>query len=841
MKENSFTLCNIINVCEAYGNGGSMKRQQLNEKWFMEWNGSLLETDGVPCSMYATLLKHQIIDNPYYRENEKKAMELSRNDCVFRKNFQVEERFLEASAPIVCFEMLDTLADVFLNGTLLGHATNMHRIWKYSVKGLLKAGENEITVKIYSPVEYAEKMIQKRPLWGQDATTLPGYQYIRKAHYMFGWDWGPCLPDMGIYRNVYLYDESEARVETFAMRQEHEAELVKLNIEPEIKGDVSLVSEIKVTLLAPDGRVVEEKAMVDNKAVFDVTEPMLWWPNGFGDANLYTVQVAIYDCDNQLLDQQEQRIGLRTLTVSRDDDEWGQEFCFKVNGVKIFSMGSDYIPEDNIIPHIKHENTRQLLYYCKTANFNCIRVWGGGYYPDNEFYDYCDEFGLIVWQDNLFACAVYLLDEEFEENIRIETEENVRRLRNHASLGLWCGNNEMETAWECWGIPQEEDLMEDYDEMFEHIIKDAVNENDGVTEYWPSSPSSGRRELEANDFNHGDVHYWGVWHNMNHMKDVLNHYFRFCSEYGFEAMPNKKTLDMVLEPEDCNLYSPAMEAHHKCVDGNHKLMYYLGQCLRLPTSFEQLIYATQLMQAEAIRMNVEHMRRHRGRCMGSVYWQLNDSNPTISWSSIDYAQRWKALQYFCKRFYAPVLLSAVEEEGIVKFNISNETRTDFVGKISWRLRDNTSHIVQQGACNVTVSALSAQFVAAEEFTDFFKEERDRRKYYVEYMLEDHNGKVMDSVMQFVEFKHFEYLQPKIVAEYKEDDSEFIITFSANVYAKDVYLDLKHYDCVFSENWFDIHGEREVEIRISKDSISEQIDMDTLKEELEISSIYDIGR
>jgi beta-mannosidase len=327
---------------------------------------------------------------------------------------------------------------------------------------------------------------------------------------------------------------------------------------------------------------------------------------------------------------------------------------------------------------------------------------------------------------------------------------------------------------------------------------------------------------------------------MKPMKDVFNYYFRFCSEYGFEALPNKKTLDTVLLPEDCNLYSPAMEAHHKCVDGNHKLMFYM-QCLRMPTSFEQLIYATQLMQAEAIRMNVEHMRRNRGRCMGSVYWQLNDSNPTVSWSSIDYDRRWKALQYFCKRFYAPVLLSAVEDGDVVQFHISNETRKEFQGKVSWRLRDNRAHVVKEESFEVTVDALSASCVEKADFSDTFRTETDRRKYYVEYLLEDANGKVMDSVMQFVEFKHFEYLEPTIDIAFKENTSEFVLTFSSDVYVKDVCLDLKHKDCVFSDNWFDIHGDRKVEITIEKNSVGQQLTLEELKKELTIMSMYDIGR
>ncbi|MFT4143547.1 MAG: glycoside hydrolase family 2 protein [Mobilitalea sp.] len=818
-----------------------MKKQLITGNWSLELNQKIYEAGNIPVSMYSVLIKNKVIDHPYYRENEAEASALSENDCSFITTFIPEKELLDAEEPTLCFEMIDTLAEVFLNGKLLGKAINMHRVWKFSVKGLLQAGKNELLVKISSPSRFIKEKNAERALWGVN-TTMPGYQYIRKAHYMFGWDWGPQLPDMGIYRCVYLYDKAQPYIEHYKMKQIHEGNRVLLSIKPEIEGKKELVSKVKYILIDPSGKVVTELTADQETIELRVEEPQLWWPKGYGEANLYQLSILLLKEEGEVIDRKTQNIGLRRIELSREKDEWGQEFCFKINGNKIFAMGADYIPEDSILPNLTKEKTFELLKQCTRANYNCIRVWGGGYYPEDWFYDICDELGLIVWQDHLFACAVYHLTDDFKENIRIETMENIKRLCNHPSLGLWCGNNEMETAWECWGIPQEKDLVEDYEEMFEHLLRSLVEEYDGVTPYWPSSPSSGSKEYTANDFNHGDVHYWDVWHGLKPMEDVKNHYFRFCSEYGFESMPNRKTLDTVLLPEDCNLYSPVMENHQKCESGNQKLMFYLSEYLRMPSSFNQLIYATQLLQAEAIRMNVEHMRRNRGRCMGSIYWQLNDTNPVISWSAIDYHNRWKALLYFSRRFYAPILLSAVEgEKGQIQFYISNETRKKFQGEVTWRLRDTYANVIMEGKICATVEELSAKSITSVELKEYLTQIKDRRRYYVEYSLESDNERVMGSVLQFVPLKHFEFQEPRLQVEFMEDADEYQLIIQADAYAKDVYIDMKTCDGCFQDNWFDVHSGQKVRIKLPKNTLSRDLSLEELKDELVMMSVYDIGK
>jgi len=827
----------------AQEGGKRVIKQLLNTNWILEYDNKKWPGTDVPCSLYSVILDNNGMENPFYRENEQEACKLSEKDCSFTTHFIYSSEIQQEKQMMLCFEAIDTIAKVYLNGQKLGEAFNMHRRWEYDVSDKLQEGDNELRVEINSPIAFIQEKNAERPLWGVKGT-IPGYQYIRKAHYMFGWDWGPQLPDMGIYRNVYLYDAKAPRITDFHFTQKQVENTAKVNFKLELEGDLNVATSAMINLTAPNGRTYALKKTVTEDVTFEiiVEEPQLWWPNGFGKANLYDVAITLLGENEKELDQLQKKIGIRSIELSREDDEWGQEFCFKINGEKIFTMGSDYIPEDHIIPRLTEKKTRQLLEQCSKANYNCIRVWGGGYYPEDWFYDICDELGLIVWQDFMYACAVYRLTDKFKDNITIEATQNIKRIRNHASLGLWCGNNEMDTAWECWGLPQEKDLIEDYVEMFEKLLRNLVEEYDGTTPYWRSSPYSGSEEIPANDFDHGDVHYWDVWHNMKPMKDALTHYFRFCSEYGFESLPSIKTLDTVLLPEDYNLYSPAMENHQKCDNGNMKLMFYLGEYLRNPVGFKQLIYATQLLQAEAIRTNVEHMRRNRGRCMGSVYWQLNDSNPVISWSSIDYEGRWKALHYFCKRFYTPVLLSVWEiENGKFQFNLSNETFSEVAGTVKWALRDNKANLLKEGKAEISVPRMSANNVLMLELSDGLGTIIQKRTCYLEYYLETKDGISNRATNQFVPLKHFEFLNPNIQVKIVEEESMFVLVFSADTYAKDVCVELKECDCVFSDNWFDIHANRPVSIMISKDTLTKKLSISDLEEQITVMSAYEIGK
>lgn len=807
----------------------------LNKNWVLKSGPKSYSCD-VPCSVYKTLIEKNVIPDPYYRENEYISTEICDYGYDFEKSFNADAMTLNCDRILLRFEGIDTLSEVYLNGELLGQTDNMHRIWEYDVKEKLKAGENKILVKIKSPNKFVKEKYENRSLWGV-ATTMQGYPYLRKAHCMFGWDWGPQLPDMGIWRNVSLKAYNYGKINSVYYSQKHENGKVILSCKADLdiwEDDV----DTKLTVTAPDGEVFEA-GLQNGCAEIEIEDPKLWWVNGYGEQPIYTCKVEIYNFEGErIFDTDIQRIGLRTLTISREKDEWGEEFCFINNGIKIFAMGGNYIPEDQIITRCTKERTVKLLEDCKKANFNFIRVWGGGYYPDDYFYDWCDENGFIVWQDFMFACSAYLLADGFKETVEREVEDNVIRLRNHASLGMWCGNNEVESAWEYWGLPEDEEAKRDYLILFEDIIPNLLKklDSDGNTYYWPSSPSSGGGFKDSSSNHAGDMHYWAVWHCFKPIEDFRQYYYRFCSEYGFEALPDIKTCKYFADESkgDFDLCSPVMQAHQKCEQGNEKIMFYLAQMVRYPYDFRRLIYASQLVQSDCIRSNVEHMRRARGRCMGSAYWQINDSNPVISWSSIDYFGRWKGLHYTAKKFYAPCLVS-VDDTDICHpvFNISNERIKLFNGTLNWTLRDNKAEIIRAGEIVCEVSELSAKNVLEIDLTKELSERTAKREVYLEYSICENGEVISKGSTIFVRPKEFTFLAPEISFDAAEKDDKFELTFTAQAYAKSVCLSLLNADCIFSDNWFDIHGKEPVTVYIDKADISEKLTLEDVKEQLEI--------
>lgn len=815
----------------------------LNDRWKMNKSGCSEKLDCcVPCSVYKTLIEHGKIPDPYYRENEFISTEICDDDYDFSTEFEASDELLGNSRVILRFDGIDTLADVFVNDCFVGSADNMHRIWEFDVKKAVKAGRNKIVVKIKSPNKYIAEKHAERPLWGVD-TTMEGYTHIRKAHCMFGWDWGPKLPDMGIWRNVTLLALSYGRITDVHFTQIHNENNVELKCD--VNAECSENHIVRLEVASPDGEIIADKkaGTEHGKCVIkcNIENPQLWWANGYGDQPLYKCRVILENASGETVDEDVKRIGLRTLTISQDKDQWGEEFCFKLNGKKIFAMGANYIPEDQIVTRCSEERTRYLLEQCKKANFNFIRVWGGGYYPDDYFYDYCDENGLIVWQDFMFACSTFLLTDEFRNTVIEEVRDNIVRLRNHPSLGLWCGNNEIESMWEGWGIPDDPQSKADYLTQFEEIIPEIIKELSPEIFYWPSSPSSGGGFNNSSSNHAGDMHYWDVWHNFKPIEAFRQYYYRFCSEYGFESVPSIKTIETFADENkgDFDLMSPVMEAHQKCVEGNEKIMFYLAQMTRYPYSFKRLIYSSQLVQADCIRSNVEHMRRARGRCMGSAYWQVNDSNPVISWSSIDYFNRWKGLHYYARKFYAPVLLS-VDDSDLLHpvFNISNETMSDFSGKIIWNIRNNRAEVLEGGEMDAECLQLSACDIGSIDLSMYLKNRDDMRDKYLEYCLVSENRIISRGTTIFVRPKEFVFLPPKIQYRLNEKEDRFILEFSADNFAKSVCLDLNDGDCVFSDNWFDIHGNERVRVEIMKSDINRTYTKEGLEKALVIQSNFE---
>lgn len=793
----------------------------------------------VPGSVYADLMADGTMPDPFWRENELDAFERMKKDYVYQRTFTVTEAQLaHAHVELVC-EGLDTLAHVSLNGREIAFTDNMHITWVWDVKEQLHAGENTLEIRFDSPILYCAKKAEEAPGWeSSDAT--PGFRHLRKAHCMFGWDWGPRLPDAGIWRPIFLRTWDAARLENALMLQTHHDGVVDVTIRPEITGESAWSAEIT----APDGEVIIIPETTAAEQVIAIQNPQLWWPNGLGKQPLYRVTVRLATGDTRVW-----RIGLRTMTVSREKDEWGEEFCHVVNGMKVFAMGADYIPEDNILARVTPERTRRLLEDCKAANFNAIRVWGGGYYPDDAFYDICDELGLMVWQDLMYACAFYDLTPDFERSIRVETHQNVARLRHHASLALICGNNEMEMfmagansalinhrTWEF--VPTYPHHITDYVKMFEYILPAIVKETAPQTYWWPASPSSGGNFDAPNDENRGDNHYWDVWHGEKPFTEYRKFFFRYASEFGFQSFPCLKSVEQFTLPDDRNIFSRVMERHQRNQAANGKILSYLSQTFRYPNSFDDLLYASQLMQAEAIRYGVEHWRRNRGRCMGAIIWQLNDIWPVASWASIDYYGRWKALHYATKRFFAPVMISA-EEEGELSqnpkineyhpapleksflLNVCNETLRDVTGEVVWALRTPDGAIVRQNQQTLTIPAMSAKWLDKVDCAD-----ASLTGHYVSFAFVVDDVALSEGTCIFCAPKHFEFVDPRLTVETCGDT----LVVTSHAYAKQVWLESEDADLLLDDNAFDMNPGTKV-VRVVRGSA----------EKVRVRSVWDLGR
>lgn len=793
----------------------------------------------VPGSVYADLMADGTMPDPFWRENELDAFKRMKKDYVYQRAFTVTEAQLaHAHVELVC-EGLDTLAHVSLNGREIAFADNMHITWVWDVKEQLHAGENTLEIRFDSPILYCAKKAEEAPGWeSSDAT--PGFRHLRKAHCMFGWDWGPRLPDAGIWRPIFLRTWDTARLENALMLQAHHDGVVDVTIRPEIAGESAWAAEIT----APDGEVIIIPETTAAEQVITIEHPQLWWPNGLGKQPLYRVTVRLATGDTRTW-----RIGLRTMTISREKDEWGEEFCHVVNGMKVFAMGADYIPEDNILARVTPERTRRLLEDCKAANFNAIRVWGGGYYPDDAFYDICDELGLLVWQDLMYACAFYDLTPDFERSIRVETHQNVARLRHHASLALICGNNEMEMfmagansalinhrTWEF--VPTYPHHITDYVKMFEYILPAIVKETAPQTYWWPASPSSGGNFDAPNDENRGDNHYWDVWHGEKPFTEYRKFFFRYASEFGFQSFPCLKSVEQFTLPDDRNIFSRVMERHQRNQAANGKILAYLSQTFRYPNSFDDLLYASQLMQAEAIRYGVEHWRRNRGRCMGAIIWQLNDIWPVASWASIDYYGRWKALHYAAKRFFAPVMISAEEEgelsqnpkineyhpaplEKSFRLNVCNETLRDVTGEVVWALRTPDGEIVRQNQQTLTIPAMSAKWLDKVDCAD-----ASLTGHYVSFAFVVDDVAVSEGTCIFCAPKHFEFIDPRLTVETHGDT----IIVTSYAYAKQVWLESEDADLLLDDNAFDMNPGTKV-VRVVKGTA----------EKVRVRSVWDLGR
>lgn len=802
-----------------------MQTYTLNGTWQLSAGHRSLESVDmqIPGTVLSGLLAAGKIKDPFYRTNEDATRALFWKDYVFTRTFDVDEELLAQQHIVLVCEGLDTLAEISINGTFLAKTDNMHRTWKFQAKKLLHPGKNEIQIVFRSVLRFIEdypyeahKKINYIP-----CGSMKGNQLLRKAHSMFGWDWGPQTIDAGIFRDIYLQGYSHARIEDIRIHQQHAK---NVSVQTSITLSESVPGQKLCVELSEDGadkplQTKLCKTNADGVAAVDfvIENPKLWWPNDYGDQPLYIVRTTLLDEDGTSLESITRRIGLRTLTISQEKDEWGNEFAFCVNGVKIFTRGGNYIPDDCLYTRITEKKLDYILESCRRAHFNCVRVWGGGYYPSDAFYDLCDEKGLIVWQDLMYACNVYDVTDAFAENCRQETYDNVRRLRHHASLGLWCGNNEIESAWDHWGDFQKETpyLRADYIRLFEEVLPKAVQEADGETFYWHSSPSSGGCFDNPDDANRGDTHYWDVWHGQKPFTDYRKYFFRFCSEFGFQSFPCAKTVNSFTLEDDRNIFSRVMESHQKNDAANGKMLYYLSENLRYPKDLTHLLYASQVLQGMAIKYGVDHWRRNRGRCMGTLYWQINDDWPAPSWSSIDYFGRWKALHYMAQKFYAPHAVSMTLEDHRCHIYFSNESFETTEYSLTLSIRDLSGNVLETYETKGNSPAFSAIETAVVDICSWEDQKDD---IFLEAVIHTKDQKVLKDVETLVPYKYLNLKNPVISTEAEETNDAFILHISSDCFAPFVALDFDDADVIFSDNFFHLTDKTVQDIIVKKEDI-----------------------
>ncbi|HJU56275.1 MAG TPA: glycoside hydrolase family 2 protein [Pyrinomonadaceae bacterium] len=820
------TLCLLLLMAHgAHSQTGTVAgsaakvRNTLTAGWqFREASKDAWHKASVPGCVHTDLLANKLIEDPFYRDNEQKLQWIGKTDWEYKTTFTVAPALLRRQNVELVFEGLDTYAEVFVNGKSLLNADNMFRTWRVDVKSALTPGPNTLLIRFRSPINEVLPLMAKMSYQlpspnDQGEKTSP---HTRKAPYHYGWDWGPRFVTSGVWKPVYLEAWDGARINDLHVAQKQvTTSAAKLTAEVEVVADEEMDATVVVNNLTSKAIAAQSKVKLTrgmNRVPLDfvIQRPSLWWPNGLGRQPLYSFRARLL-VNGKLSDEARTRTGLRSLELRQQPDQWGKSFEFRVNNVPVFAKGGNWIPSDSFPTRVTKERYKHLLESVRDTNMNMLRVWGGGIYESDEFYKLCDEMGLLVWQDFMFACSMYPGDQKFLDNVRAEAVDNVKRLRNHPSLVIWAGNNEVETAWQHWGWKQNlpASLWDDYLKLFHGVLKEVTAELDPTRPYWPSSPSS-NLEDDSDSQKIGDVHYWEVWHASKPFEFYEKQFPRFMSEYGFQSFPQIETVSTYTLPTERDIQSPVMLAHQRHPRGNQLIREYMLREYPEPKDFESFLYVSQVLQAEGIRTGAEHLRRIMPRNMGSLYWQINDCWPVASWSSIDYYGRWKALQYYARRFHTDLLVSPHREEGNLDFYVVSDRTTPAEAELRVRLMDFDGNFLKSDQRSVTVAPLQSKVYLSLP-VETWLEGRDAKKVLLAYELSV-GGKVVSANNYFFEpYKNLSIPAPQIGTEVVRTRRGFRVAMTSDKFARAVYLSLTNGDGFFSDNYFDILPGQQVEV------------------------------
>ena len=797
----------------------------------------------VPGDVHLDLLANKKIDDPFYRDNEPKLLWIEDASWEYRLTFDVTAAMLARSNVDLVFNGLDAAAQVYVNGTEVLAAYNMFRIWRVPVKGHLHVGKNLLRVVFPSPIKAAAEIAALDP-W-QTKTKTEAKTYIRKAAYEYGWDWGPRFVTSGIWKPAQIEAWDKVRIADFAIRQRDVSSAVA-HADAEVEVEAASAGSARVGVqYADNGRPVSLSMIATLHAgrnVIDlpveIRQPKLWYPAGYGDQPLYefTAQVSV---GGQPVETRKVKAGLRSIVLDRHLDKWGRSFQLIVNGIPVFAKGADVIPFDSFPNRVTTADYRRILQSARDANMNMIRHWGGGYYETDEFYSICDELGIMVWQDFMFGNDWQPGTYAFKQNVEAEAEDQVRRLRNHPSIVLWCGNNETEGSFN-WGergaLPANVrmQMQQDYLTVFSGILPRVVARLDSETPYWPSSPSADYEAL-SDHYQSGDAHDWSVWHGRVPFTEYEKHHWRFVTEYGFQSFPELRTVESFTQPEDrANIFTPVMLAHQKNNEGNSIIHDYIAKDYPEPKDFPSFLYVSQVLQAEGIKIGTENWRRSRPETMGTLFWQLNDCWPVASWSSIDSFGRWKALQYYARRFYAPTLVSPHLEEGVLKVYVVSDKVKAEPATLRVRLMNFDGKVLLEESRSVDVAPLASKVYLEwpmKRMTDAGA--ADTSRVFVSAELLAGNEPISRNLAYLAPVKEIHLKSALLKVEATGANGSYKIRVSSPVLARSVYLAFGNLDVTLSDNYFDLLPGESIEIAAtSKASLAE------LQAQLKVISLTD---
>ena len=751
----------------------------------------------IPGTVHTDLFQNQIIPDPYYGANEKKLQWIENENWEYETTFSVTNKELSAENIELEFNGLDTYASVFLNGNRILEADNMFRKWSLSVKNQLKKGENHLKIVFHSAVQKGKEEASKLRY------TLPEKErvFVRKAQYQFGWDWAPRFVTAGIWKNVQLKFWNSAIIENIKYSQ------LQLNGEKallEFITDIHSSKEQTVQLALNDNvhTFFLKKGKNIVKITYEILKPKFWWCNGLGAPNLYLFSVELKQ-NKQSLDQHQLNIGLRTIELVQKKDTFGTGFYFKLNGKPVFMKGANYIPNDSFLINSAKTSVLDLVLNAKASNMNMLRVWGGGVYADDAFYNACDANGILVWQDFMFACSMYPGDDKFVANVKQEVIDQVNRLQNHPSLALWCGNNENDEGWHNWGWQKQYNysksdstqIWNDYKKVFHEMIPQTLDSllSKEKNIYWPSSPSIGWGRKES--LLQGDSHYWGVWWGKEPFEMYQKKVGRFMSEYGFQGMPNLKTLERVIAQSNLNFGSESFKNHQKHPTGFETINEYMARDFKVPIALDKYIYVSQLLQAFGMKTAIEAHRLAKPYCMGSLYWQFNDCWPVTSWSTVDYYGNWKASQYQVKESFESIALLFSDNTESLSILGSNDTLEVQEGIVTAQLMDFSGNVIWKAVNECAISLETNTNCMQISYNQLPNFDKQKTVLQVEF-----KGKNKQTVAYHYFVKPKELLLEKPTIEIKIV-GETLIEVKTNTLAKNVYLQTG--EASMAVNYFDL--------------------------------------